>query len=210
MKPPLSSHVAFHLPSLPWDTPGLLGGARGSPHPFLSLADPPGETGDSSSTSESRGGRVLMLIQAAATACSATVRLTDKHTSPTQGLTFPGHYPVLTCMKSVALLLLEKLGSHSFRNISPCQYCAKKLWASSWICYCITLQEPHIDSEMALSVVPRRDGTAGMIVFRMPQMKEGGGFPVYFIPCVFVLSLWRRCFFHGVTTGQFITFWNTR
>lgn len=121
MKPPLSSHVAFHLPSLPWDTPGLLGGARGSPHPCLSLADPPGETGDSSSTSESRGGRVLMLIQAAATACSAAVRLTDKHTSPTQGLTFPGHYPVLTCMKSVALLLLEKLGSHSFRNISPCQ-----------------------------------------------------------------------------------------
>lgn len=126
MKPPLSSHVVFHLPSLPWDTPGLLGGARGSPHPFLSLADPPGEMVDSSSTSESSRGRVLMLIQAAATAGSAAVRLTDKHTSPTQGLTFLGDYPVLTCMKSVALLLLEKLGSHSFCNISPCQYCAKK------------------------------------------------------------------------------------
>ena len=168
------------------------------PHPFLSLADP--RRGDNSFQQhqwEWWRECVLMLIQSAGTACSVAVWLTNKPTSPTQGLTFLGDYPVLTCVKSVALLLLEKLGSHSFRNISPCQYCTKKHWAFSWICYCIMLQEPHIDSEMALSAVPRRDGPAGMIVFRMPQMKEeGGGFPVYFIPCIFVLSLWMRCFFH--------------
>lgn len=77
----------------PGTLPGL-GGARGSLPSLPSLADPPGEMVDSSSTSER--GRVLMLIQAAATAGSAAVRLTDKHTSPTQGLTFLGDYPVLT------------------------------------------------------------------------------------------------------------------
>ena len=168
------------------------------PHPFLSLADPPrGDDRFQQHQWEWWRECVLMLIQSARTACSAAVRLRLKHTSPTQGLTFLGDCPVLTCMKSIALLLLEKLGSRSFCNISPCQYCTKKHPAFSWICYCITLQEPHINSEMALSTVPRRDGAAGMIVFWMPQMKEeGGGFPVYFIPCISVLSLWMRCFFH--------------
>lgn len=133
---------------------GLLGGARGgSPHPFLSLADPQ-EMLISSSTSESSRGRVLMLIQAAATAGSAADSTNRYRTSPTQGLTFLGDYPVLTCTCEVSCLapIRKAWFSLFLLNISPCCVLACPTILGY---YCITFKS-LIDSEMALSITSRR------------------------------------------------------
>lgn len=66
-----------------------------------------------------------MLIQSAVSASSA-VHQRGKHASPRQGLTRLGAYPILTCMKTIALLLLEELSSCPFHNISLCPYCTRK------------------------------------------------------------------------------------
>lgn len=116
-----------------------------------------------------------------------------------QCLTYLGDYPTWTRLKEIASLLLEKLCSHLFHNVSPCHYCTKKCLAFSWICYCITLQEPHVDNEMALSVVPRRGGTRSddILLDSSDKRRKGRVSSLFqYLHAFFTFSLWTHCFFH--------------